>query len=251
MSSKLTSICDSDHSDSPPSILYGSGVFDNLRELSEESMALKRFGKSIKPIMVLNLSELLNHPASIVGGRGFLVLNLLLPGPPGANSATLEKETALRPITISQKIPEDYGEALRRVEDSGWKLLLMNLQLLMPPLVTPIVPILVTSKDGKLGKLKRNLVVQDEIDTDAEGRDEIYGEEHEMTTSIQKRRIQSPSQSPVQASTTNNEVIRSLQPSHPHLPLPLPVSNHLWPALPDTQCLQKLNESLKPIAAGI
>ncbi|MBW0576497.1 hypothetical protein O181_116212 [Austropuccinia psidii MF-1] len=39
MSSKLTSICDSDPSNSPPSVLYGSGVFDKLRELSEESMA--------------------------------------------------------------------------------------------------------------------------------------------------------------------------------------------------------------------
>ncbi|MBW0465812.1 hypothetical protein O181_005527 [Austropuccinia psidii MF-1] len=38
MSSKLTSICDSNNSDSLPSVLYGSGVFDNLRELSEESM---------------------------------------------------------------------------------------------------------------------------------------------------------------------------------------------------------------------
>ena len=39
MSSRLTSLCDSNHSDSPPSVLYGPGVFDNLRELSEESMA--------------------------------------------------------------------------------------------------------------------------------------------------------------------------------------------------------------------
>ncbi|MBW0581694.1 hypothetical protein O181_121409 [Austropuccinia psidii MF-1] len=39
MSSKLSSICNSDHSDSPPSVLYGAGVFDNLREVSEESMA--------------------------------------------------------------------------------------------------------------------------------------------------------------------------------------------------------------------
>ncbi|MBW0567339.1 hypothetical protein O181_107054, partial [Austropuccinia psidii MF-1] len=42
-----------------------------------------------------------------------------------------------------------------------------------PIRVAPEVPILVTRKDGKLGKLKRNLVVQDEIDTDAEGSDEI------------------------------------------------------------------------------
>ncbi|MBW0540115.1 hypothetical protein O181_079830 [Austropuccinia psidii MF-1] len=39
MSSKLTSIFDTNHSDSPPSVLYGAGVFDNLRELSEDSMA--------------------------------------------------------------------------------------------------------------------------------------------------------------------------------------------------------------------
>ncbi|MBW0558021.1 hypothetical protein O181_097736 [Austropuccinia psidii MF-1] len=39
MSSKMTSICDSYHSDSLPSVLYGAGVFDNLKELSEESMA--------------------------------------------------------------------------------------------------------------------------------------------------------------------------------------------------------------------
>ncbi|MBW0500975.1 hypothetical protein O181_040690 [Austropuccinia psidii MF-1] len=39
MSSKLTSICDSNHSDSLPSVIYGAGVFDNLRELSEKSMA--------------------------------------------------------------------------------------------------------------------------------------------------------------------------------------------------------------------
>ncbi|MBW0505369.1 hypothetical protein O181_045084 [Austropuccinia psidii MF-1] len=39
MSSNLTSICDSNHSDSPASVLYGAGVFDNLREFFEESMA--------------------------------------------------------------------------------------------------------------------------------------------------------------------------------------------------------------------
>ncbi|MBW0544899.1 hypothetical protein O181_084614 [Austropuccinia psidii MF-1] len=75
--------------------------------------------------------------------------------------------------------------------------------------VAPEVPILVTREDGKLGKLKRNLVVEDEIDTDAEGSDEFDGEKLEMNTPIQKRRIKSPSLSPVQASNTNHEVIRS------------------------------------------
>ncbi|MBW0579197.1 hypothetical protein O181_118912 [Austropuccinia psidii MF-1] len=87
--------------------------------------------------------------------------------------------------------------------------------------VAPEVPISVTRKDGRLGKLKRNLVVQDENDIDAEGSDELDGEELEITTPIQKRRIQSTSLFPVQASTTTNEVIRPPQP--PQLPIRSPI----------------------------
>ncbi|MBW0534501.1 hypothetical protein O181_074216, partial [Austropuccinia psidii MF-1] len=58
------------------------------------------------------------------------------------------------------------------------------------------VPILVTRKDGRLGKMKRNLVVQDENDTDAEGSDELDGEELEINTTLQKGRIQFTSLSP-------------------------------------------------------
>ncbi|MBW0582925.1 hypothetical protein O181_122640 [Austropuccinia psidii MF-1] len=196
--------------------------------------------------MVSNLLELLNHPASIVGKRGFLVLNLLLLGPPGANYVTLEKEIVLRPTIISQKIQEDYGAASRRVEapvdepqtsdatsghyncelnDQGIAELLTSVIFFSSTSVTgsrmrgvqqwtntrsswantrgpihpqgspigvaPEVPILVTRKDQRLGKLKRNLVVQDENYTDAEGSDEIDGEELEITTPIQKRRIHS------------------------------------------------------------
>ncbi|MBW0511274.1 hypothetical protein O181_050989, partial [Austropuccinia psidii MF-1] len=86
--------------------------------------------------------------------------------------------------------------------------------------VAPEVPILVTRKDGRLGKLKRNLVVQDENDTHAEGSDELDGEELELTTPIQKRRIQSTSLSPVQASTTTHEVIRPPQPPQPPIRSP-------------------------------
>ncbi|MBW0510876.1 hypothetical protein O181_050591 [Austropuccinia psidii MF-1] len=39
MSSKVTSICDSNHSDSLPLLHYYPGVFDNLRKIPEESMA--------------------------------------------------------------------------------------------------------------------------------------------------------------------------------------------------------------------
>ncbi|MBW0473971.1 hypothetical protein O181_013686 [Austropuccinia psidii MF-1] len=86
--------------------------------------------------------------------------------------------------------------------------------------VAPEVPILVTRKGGRLGKLKRNLVVQDENDTDAEGSDEIDGEELGINTPIQKRRIQSTSLSPVQASTTTNEVNRPPQPPQPPIRSP-------------------------------
>ncbi|MBW0518588.1 hypothetical protein O181_058303 [Austropuccinia psidii MF-1] len=78
--------------------------------------------------------------------------------------------------------------------------------------LAPEVPVLVTRKDGILGKLRRNLVAQDEIDTDAEGIDEIDGEELEITIPFQKIRIQSTSPSPVQASTTIHGMLRS--PNH-------------------------------------
>ncbi|MBW0558020.1 hypothetical protein O181_097735 [Austropuccinia psidii MF-1] len=86
--------------------------------------------------------------------------------------------------------------------------------------VGPEVPILATRKDGILGKLKRNLVVQDENDTYAEGIDDLDREELEMTTPIQKRTIQSTSLSPVQASTSTNEVIRPPQPPQPPIRSP-------------------------------
>ncbi|MBW0492177.1 hypothetical protein O181_031892 [Austropuccinia psidii MF-1] len=57
----------------------------------------------------------------------------------------------------------------------------------------PIHPQGSPRKDGRLGKLKRNLVVQDENDTDAEG---------------------------IQASTTTHEVIRSPQPPQPPIRSP-------------------------------
>ncbi|MBW0543552.1 hypothetical protein O181_083267 [Austropuccinia psidii MF-1] len=90
--------------------------------------------------------------------------------------------------------------------------------------VAPKVLILVTRKDGRLGKLKRNLVVQDENDTDAEDSDELDGEELKMTTPIQKKRIQCTSLSPVQASTTTHGVIRPPQPPQPPIRSPTRLS---------------------------
>ncbi|MBW0559774.1 hypothetical protein O181_099489 [Austropuccinia psidii MF-1] len=268
MSSKLTSICDSDHSDSPPSVLYGAGVFDNLRELSEESMA---------PTEIWDINKTYNGFKS-VRVIELPCINCQKKGIPCGESATARSTRCqfcnLGKRNCSQShyhFPDDPRRLWSSIEKG--RRFVLEAPVDEPPTSDATsghsnltgsrmreVPILVTRKDGKLEKLKRNLVVQHEIDTDTEGSDEIDREELEITTPIQKRRIQSTSQSPVQSSTTNNEMIRSPnhlnfqldpQPGHPHLPLPLAVSNHLWPALPETQCLQNLNQSLKPIAAGI
>ncbi|MBW0538375.1 hypothetical protein O181_078090 [Austropuccinia psidii MF-1] len=138
MSSKLNSICDSDHSDSPPSVLYGAGVFDNLRELSEENMPPTEMWDIKKTYNAFKSFRVIEPPCINCWKKGVPCAESATAGSPGATSITLGKEVGLRPTMISQTIPEDYGEASRRVKDLGWKLLLMNLQLLMPPLATPI-----------------------------------------------------------------------------------------------------------------
>ncbi|MBW0490619.1 hypothetical protein O181_030334 [Austropuccinia psidii MF-1] len=100
--------------------------------------------------------------------------------------------------------------------------------------VSPEVPILVTRKDGRLGKLKINFVVQDENDTDTEGNDELDGEELEIATPIQKRRTQSTSLSPVPVGTIIHEVIRSPQPPQPPIRSPTRPSTNIQPPMAST-----------------
>ncbi|MBW0579172.1 hypothetical protein O181_118887 [Austropuccinia psidii MF-1] len=275
MSSKLTSICDSDHSDSPHSVLYGAGVFDNLRELSDEIMAPTEIWeinktsngfKSVRAIeppcincwtkgvpcvesatsrstrcQVFNLGKKnfsqANHnfpdnPRRLCrsikkGGR--FGLEAPVDEPPTSDATSGHSNCELNDQVISELLTSVIfsssasvtGSRMRCVQQwtntsSSWA----NTGGPIHPQgntirVAPEVPILVTRKDGRLGKLKRSLVVQDENDTYAEGSDELDGEELEMTTPIQKRRIQSTSLSPVQASTTTNEVIRPPQPPQP------------------------------------
>ncbi|MBW0533533.1 hypothetical protein O181_073248 [Austropuccinia psidii MF-1] len=210
MSSRLTSLCDSNHSDSPPSVLYDPGVFDNLRELSEESMA---------PTEICDITRNYNGFKSVRGIE-----------PPCTNSNHSFPENPRRLLSSIKKggrfgleAPVDEpptsdatsghsnltGSRMRAVQQwnntsSSWANIGGTIQYQGNHIgMAPEVPILVTRKDGKPGRLNINLVIQDEIDTDAEGSDEIDGEELEMTTPIQKRRIPSPSLSTVQASTTN------------------------------------------------
>ncbi|MBW0481489.1 hypothetical protein O181_021204 [Austropuccinia psidii MF-1] len=112
--------------------------------------------------------------------------------------------------------------------------------------VAPEVPILVTRKDGILFTLKQSLVVQDDVDTDAEGSYEIDAEGLEITTPIYRKRIESTSPSPVQANTTTHELIRS-----PNQAIHTCLYLHQWPALLETQFLQNLNQSLTTVTTGI
>ncbi|MBW0497465.1 hypothetical protein O181_037180 [Austropuccinia psidii MF-1] len=186
--------------------IYGAGVFDTLRELSEES---------IDPTEIWDINKIYN---------GFKSLRVIEPpcincwkkGVPCVESANAR---STRILWSSIKKGGIFG-----LEAPGYE----------PPTsdatcghsncnpigVAPEVPILVTRKDGRLGKFKRNLVVQEENDTCTEGSDGFDGEKPEMTTPIQKRRIQSTSLSPFQASTTTNQVMTPPQPPQPPIRSP-------------------------------
>ncbi|MBW0528286.1 hypothetical protein O181_068001 [Austropuccinia psidii MF-1] len=253
MSSKLTSICDSNHSDSPPSLLYGPGVFDSLKELYEKSMApteiydINKTYDGFKSVRVIEPTFINCQKKGVpcvesatarsnrcqfcnLGKRNFFQENHRFPENPGRLWSSIKKGEIFGleapvdepPTSDATSGHSNLNESrMRGVQqwtntNSYWD----NTGGPIPPQGNPIgvaqeVPILVTRKDGRLAKLKRNLVVQDEIDTDAEGSDEIDEEELEITTPIRKRRIQSTSLSPVPASTTIYEVIRS--PNHLNL----------------------------------
>ncbi|MBW0560870.1 hypothetical protein O181_100585 [Austropuccinia psidii MF-1] len=246
MSSRLTSLFDSNYSDSPPSVLYGPGFFDKLRELSEESMAPTEIYYITRNYNGFKSVRVIEPPCTNCQRKGLPCVEYATARSTRCKFCNLGKRNCSQ---ASYSFPENprrlwssikkcgkfgleapfdepptsghsnlTGSRMRGVQQSNntsssWESIGGTIHPQGNPIeVAPEVPILVTRKDLKLGKLKRNLVAQDEIDTDAEGSDAIDGEELELTTPIPKRRIQSPSKSPVQASTTNHEVIRSPQP---------------------------------------
>ncbi|MBW0512495.1 hypothetical protein O181_052210 [Austropuccinia psidii MF-1] len=235
MSSKLTSICDSDHPDSLLSVLYGAGVFDNLRDFSEDGMAPAEIWEINKTYNGFKYVRVMEPPC----------INCWKKGAPCVESST-SRSTRCQFCNLGKRncsqayhnIPENprrlwssikkggrfgleapvdeppasdatsghsslTGSRMRGVQQwtntsSSWANTGGAIHPQGNPIgVAPEVPILVTRKDGRLRKLKINLVVQDENDTDAEGSDEIDGGELEITTAIQNRRIQSTSLSPV------------------------------------------------------
>ncbi|MBW0500618.1 hypothetical protein O181_040333 [Austropuccinia psidii MF-1] len=227
MSSKLTSICDSDNSDSPPSVLYGAGCFDNLSKLPEESMA---------PTEIWDINETYNGFKSVRVIEPFCI-NCRKKGVPCVKSATARSTRcqfcnlgkrncsqanhnfpdSSRRLWSSIKKGERFGleapvdepptsdatsgHSNRELNDEGIAELLNSGIFFSSDSVTgsqmrgvqqwnntrspwakaggpihpqgnpigvsPEVPIFITRKDERLGKLKRNLVVQGENDTDA------------------------------------------------------------------------------------
>ncbi|MBW0465500.1 hypothetical protein O181_005215 [Austropuccinia psidii MF-1] len=280
MSSKLTSICDSNHSDSPPSVLYDTCVFGNLRELSDESMApteiydINKTYNDFKSIKVIEppcincrkkgvpcvesaTSRSTRCEFCNLGKRNCSRANQSFPENPRGLWSRIKKSRRFgleAPVDEPPTSDSTSGHSNCELNDQGISELLTSVFFFSsasvtgsrmrgaqqwtntssswantggpihpqgnPIVVAPEVPILVTRKDGRLGKLKRNLVVKDEHDTDAEGSDELDGEELEATTPIQKRRIQYTSLSQFQASTTIHEVIRSPQPPQPPIRSP-------------------------------
>ncbi|MBW0535035.1 hypothetical protein O181_074750 [Austropuccinia psidii MF-1] len=244
MSSKLISICDSNHSDYPPSVHYGSSVFDNLRQVSEESMAPRKIYDidktydGIKSVGVIeppcinfqkmgvpyaksatarstrcqfrNLGKRNCYKANhrfqgnprillrSIKKHGIFGLEAPVDEPPTSGATSGHSNCDLNCQGISElqtsmvliSSASVTGSRMRGVQQwTNTNCSCANTGGPIPPQgkpigVAPEVPILVTRKDRQLGKLKRNLVVQDEIDTDSEGSDEIDGEELEITTPI-------------------------------------------------------------------
>ncbi|MBW0540078.1 hypothetical protein O181_079793 [Austropuccinia psidii MF-1] len=198
MSSKVTSICDSDHSDSPPSVLYGAGVFDNFRELSEESMAPTEIWDIKKTYNGFKSVRVIEPPCVNCQRKGITCVESAIDRSTRCQFCNLGKRNCSQAHYRFPDNPRKLWSSIKKGGRFG----------LEAPVDEP------PTFDASSGHSNY------EIDTDAEGSDEIDGEELEITPPIQKIRIQSTSKLPVQASTSNNEVIRSPQP--PQLPIRSP-----------------------------
>ncbi|MBW0574664.1 hypothetical protein O181_114379 [Austropuccinia psidii MF-1] len=244
MSSRLTSISDSTASDSPRSVLYGPGIFDKLRELSEESMAPKEIYEINKTYDGFESVRVIEQPCvncqkkgvpcvesataratrcqfCNLGKRNCSQANHRFPDIPRRLWSSIKKGGRFGLEAPVDEPPTSdatsghsnlTGLTMRGVQrwnhtTSSWARTGGSIHPQGNPIgVAPEVPILVTRKDGRVFKLKRNFVVPEDLYADAEGSDELDGEELAVTTPIQKRIIQSTPSPPVLACATNLEV---------------------------------------------
>ncbi|MBW0565879.1 hypothetical protein O181_105594 [Austropuccinia psidii MF-1] len=259
MHSRLTSISESTASDPLLSVLYGPGIFAKLRELSEESMApteiydINKTYDGFKSVIVIE-SPCVNCQKKGVpcvesatarstrcqfcnlGKRNCSQDNHRFPDNPRSLWSSIKKGGRFGLEAPVDEPPTSdatsghsnlTGSSMRGVQP--WNHATSSCASTGGPIhphgnpigVAPEVPLLVTRKDGRVVKLKRNLVVPEDLDADAEGSDELDGEELAVATPIQKRRIKSTPSPPVLACATNLEVQRSPQPLPPSNPSPL------------------------------
>ncbi|MBW0552362.1 hypothetical protein O181_092077 [Austropuccinia psidii MF-1] len=258
MSSRLTSISDSTASNPLPSVLYGPGIIDKLRELSEARMAPTEIYdidktydgfKSVRAIEppCVNCQKKGVHCVESATARStrYQLCNLgkrncsqashRFPDNPRRLWSSIKKygRSGLE-APVGEPPTSDTtsghsnltGSRMRGVQfwnhtKSSWASTGGPIHTQGNPIgVAPEAPILVTRKDGRVVKLKRSLLVPEDLDADAEGSDELDGEELAVTTPIQKRRIQPTPSPPVLACATNLEVQRSPQPLPPSNPSP-------------------------------
>ncbi|MBW0477249.1 hypothetical protein O181_016964 [Austropuccinia psidii MF-1] len=174
MSSKLTSTYDSNQYDSPPSVMYGPGVFDNLRELFEKSMAPTGIHDINKTYYGFKSVRVIEPPCINCQKKGVACVKYASSRSTRCQFCNLGKKTALRPTIVTGSRMRGFQQ-LNNTKNSWANIGGPILPQGKPIGVAPEVPILVTRKDGRLGKLMINIVVKDDVDTDSEGSDEIDG----------------------------------------------------------------------------
>ncbi|MBW0547140.1 hypothetical protein O181_086855 [Austropuccinia psidii MF-1] len=234
MSSKLTSICDSDHSDSQPSVLYGAGVFDTLRELFEESMAPTYIWDINKTYNGFKSSRVIEPPCINCWKKGVPCVEYATARSTRCQFCILGKGNCSQ---ANHKFPDNPRGLWSSIKKGGR----FGLE---APVDEPPTSDSTSGNSNLTGSRMQGVQqwtntssswantggpihpqgspigVAPEVLILVTRNDELDGEELEMTTPIQKRRIQSTSLSPVQASTTPNEVIRPPQP--PQRPIGTP-----------------------------
>ncbi|MBW0567864.1 hypothetical protein O181_107579 [Austropuccinia psidii MF-1] len=213
MSSTLTFISDSTASDSPLSVLYVPGIFDKLRELFEESMAPTEIYDINKTYDGFKSVRVIEPPCVNCQKKGVPCVESATARSTRCQFCKLGKSNCSQANHRVPDNPRIFWRRIKkggifgleaRVDEpptsdatsghsnltgsrmrgaqhlnhtkSSWASTVGSIHPQGNPIgVVPEIPILVTSKDGRVVKLKRNLVVPEDLDADAEGSDELDG----------------------------------------------------------------------------
>ncbi|MBW0569064.1 hypothetical protein O181_108779 [Austropuccinia psidii MF-1] len=139
MGSRLTSIYDSTASDPPPSVLYGPGISDKLRELSEESMAPTEIYEINKTYDGFKSVRVIEPPCVDCQKKGVPCVESATARSTRCQFCNLGKRNFSQANHRLPDNPRRLWRSIKKGGKSGWKLLLMNPQPLMLLVATPIV----------------------------------------------------------------------------------------------------------------